>query len=151
MDASDVRKSDPEGWFALERVLLVYPEFRTQVEVRADADAPYFFVRLPAPVPTHPDLLFYTMDGELTLAFDRWHCHYNYEEIDSFLQKLDDILAERAIIAVKMKGDEWGGSTSFNAGEQPSSKFLSLEGDIYYRSWNGSYDFGKYPPPEINS
>jgi hypothetical protein len=149
MNVHDVRMADPEAFFAYERVLQAHPEFRPYVQVKTDADVPYLLVRVPASVPNHADLFIDTADGELTLAFDRWHQHFNFEEVESLLKLLDDILNERTIIVVKMDGDKWKGSTSLKVGADRTDVVASAEGKAYYRSWKGTYDLGEASlPPE---
>lgn len=148
-----------------------FPEWREFLLVYSSNESDengYLLVKVPAPVtslipsdllPQYKDFLTIDSDGEITVAFDYFHIHFDMfsetDEANEFAQAVEfiqSIIEEKICIVVVLNGNEWCGSTSVNAGEKPDlSNWQNLSSscqDVYVRSWRGTYN-QKYNVAEL--
>ncbi|MBD1865635.1 MULTISPECIES: hypothetical protein [Trichocoleus] len=116
----------------------------------------YLQVKVPAPIsgllPSEliehdDDFLCIDTDGEVTVSYDYYHCHFDrYSDIpeeQGFHEAIEFILAlvkEEICIVVGMNRGQWCGSTSFKAGEEPNLSSVKAYPTVYIRSWQGTYN-----------
>jgi len=106
-------------------------------------------VRVPCPAPAewppeHSWLLIDTADGEVTITWDMFHTHFNFDsqvEEDSNANGptafLHQLVNQELCIAIAKNGDKWAGSMTIQHGQAPD--FLAGS-SVYSRSWRGTYD-----------
>jgi hypothetical protein len=111
----------------------------------------YFTITVPSPGSgiTQP-IYVSTEAGEITVGFDRWHCHLfqfqdddEEEESSRAVELIEQILGEEIVIVSVMNGDKWGGSSTARRSEAPKAVFADRKykgSRITVRSWKGTYD-----------
>lgn len=148
-----------------------FPEWREFLSVESANDSDeegYLLVKVPAPVkslipsslpPNSKDFLSIYSDGEITIAFDYYHEHFDMfsdtdeaQEFDQAIEFIRSILEEKICPIVVLNGSTWCGSTSVKAGETPDlSNWTNLDSssqDVYVRSWRGTFN-RKYSVAEV--
>ncbi len=148
-----------------------FPKWKEYVSVQSENDSDeegYLLVKVPAPVkslipssllPDYKDFLSIDSDGEITVAFDYYHTHFDTfsdtnetEEFNQAVEFIQSIVEEKICPVVVLNGNEWCGSTSVDAGEKPElSHWQNLSAscqDVYVRSWRGTFN-RKYTVAEV--
>lgn len=148
-----------------------FPEWREFLSVHSANESDevgYLLVKVPAPVkslipsdlvPEYKDFLIIDSDGEITVAFDYFHIHFDmFSEIDELhefaqaVEFIQSIIEEKICPVVVLNDNEWCGSTFVDAGEKPDlSNWQNLSSayqDVYVRSWRGTYN-RKYNIDEV--
>ena len=135
---------------ALDALLADHPEWTDLVRYAAGG----FEIEVQAPSVAAPTLEIWSEPEELSVAFDRWHTHFDDWDGPSLLGLRWDartlvakILAEEVAVAVQINGDHWGGSWLVSDPAKAPELDEPLAGNqiVYTRSWAGRWD-AEYRP-----
>ncbi len=140
------------------KLFKAFPEWRQFIlaeapDIFTEPVAGCLIVKVPTPVKmSSPEfgnwLLIDTCDEQVTVAFDRYHTHFDcfsdvpqeqsFREAVEFIQSL---VHEELCLAVTMDGDHYRGSVPFKSNEEPDLSWLSSPCErVYIRSWKGTFD-----------
>lgn len=121
-----------------------FPEWRLLTVF--DGETKSMLVEIKSPIDENRKLRIYTDEDEITLEYDLWHMHLGWPDVPlevtilELFEQIDDLLEERAVIEIWMKGKEWKGSQLIEENHTKYS-FHSIDADrIYWRSWLGTFD-----------
>src|SRR5690348_15423030 len=110
---------DEYSAIAAQAIFAAYPDW----EAHASAQDGALVLEVPCPVAGHPELRIHTDDEEITVAYDRWHAHFDQwfetDEEHIFADAyacVRAILSEKIAVAVHMSGGRWAGSQILYAG-----------------------------------
>jgi hypothetical protein len=124
-------------------LLAAFPEWEPLFGEDPDDDG-VLLVRVPSPADPALTLNVFTDDDELTIAFDMWHSHIGWpcetasEDVAAGLAIINDLMAERMVVAVKLADGKWAESAALAPDEMAANP-----GEwSYVRSWQGSYNRG---------
>jgi hypothetical protein len=123
-------------WTAL---IGAYPEW---VELFGTCGTDDIEVAIPAPVGSNAGhLIVFTARGEdLWIRFSPPSMCYAVDNETEMLDVIQQILAETALFAVVMRGDEWAGTTLIRRGEPTDVPQLGPNEVAQIVSWSGNYD-----------
>ena len=145
MDSSppDLGRLSGDAQIFARAILATHPEWTSGARVERSADSWSFVVEVRAPDAAAPSVFVYADEDEITVAFDRWHAHY-----DTWAERPDEegptdaravveaLLAEQLAVAVMLRGSEWLESRIVRAGEAPQTPPAGAR--VYVRSWAGT-------------
>jgi hypothetical protein len=125
-----------------------FPDWRQFGEATPIEDGTaYLAVQVPAPPSSMLErgLGVFTYDGEVTVALDHGHQHFNWPPAPEAagnawadpLVCIGDLLEERMGAVSWWKDDKWLGSSTFRKGEKPGWKNHDASNRIRLRSWHG--------------
>lgn len=124
-----------------------FPEWRQFSRTERAADgAEYLVVEVepPATADVEDGLTIDTADGEITVGFDVYHCHFDAWVGDgehvgaaAALAFIRQIVTEQIGIASWWQGQEWKGSNHVAAGMQPERSWPGTFDRVRIRSWSG--------------
>lgn len=90
-----------------------------------------------------------TEDGEVTISFDKWHCHENAWLLEDrendvevtivrrSLELIEDILNEQEVVVIRFQNGTWAGSNLQAATDDVDS----ASGEVaHVLSWRGTFD-----------
>jgi hypothetical protein len=99
-------------------------------------------VAIPAPVGSNAGhLVVFTAKGkDLWIRFSPPSVCYSVDDETEMLDVIQQILAETALFAVVMRGDEWVGTTLIRRGEPTDAPQLGPNEVAHIVSWSGNYD-----------
>jgi hypothetical protein len=124
-------------------ILGTHPEWTLYARIERSGHTLSFVVELRPSRPDWPSVFIYADDDEITVAFDRWHAHFDtWAEIAEEEGPTDGravveaLLAEQLAVAVTMRGTEWAGSRTVQRSDSPPTPALGTH--IYVRSWAGT-------------
>lgn len=131
-----------------EELFADFPKWRTFASAEDAGDGSYFLV-VDVPSPKEADtpdgLVIDTNGGEVTVAFDYYHSHFdNWRPIDpadgygSALELVRSILNESVAIVTWFDGEKCLGSGQVHNGELPEVTFAFTR--IRVRSWRGLHN-----------
>jgi hypothetical protein len=99
-------------------------------------------VAIPAPVGSNAGhLVVFTGKGkDLWIRFSPPSMCYPVDDEREILDVIQQILADTALFAVVMRGDEWVGTTLIRRGEPTDAPQLGPDEVAHIVSWSGNYD-----------
>lgn len=133
-----------------EALLRRFPSWGTYVQVGCEDHGPNnALVKVPSPA--DPTLFICVDDEDAEIFWDRWHFHAEDAESDDTwradwpetFRTLEDVLAERIVIAVAMQGDDWKCSSDLPADDEDGSLDFITDPHLrgvdrcYALSWTG--------------
>jgi hypothetical protein len=123
-------------WTAL---ISAYPEWSKYFGTSGDDDLE---AAVPAPMgSTAGHLVISTARGEdLWLRFSPPSMCYSLDDETEMLDVIQQLLVERALFVVVMRGDEWAGTSLIRRGEPADLPHLEAGQVAHIVSWSGKYD-----------
>ncbi len=130
-------------------VLEHFPEWRSFAEFTRDDVSEGRSVLFKVPQPGGDRFLYISTEGdEVTISFDKWHCHEGAWLEDEepaveaniarrSIELIDDILNEREVLVVRFQNGTWTGSTL----QAATDEIEPTAGEVArVLSWRGTFD-----------
>jgi hypothetical protein len=136
---SDVDSLNPLARRAWTALIAAQPEW---AEFFGTCGADDLEVAIPAPVGSNAGhLVVFTARGkDLWIRFSPPSMCYSVDNEIEMLDVIRQILAETALFAVVMRGEEWAGTTLIRRAEPKDIPQLAPNEVAYIVSWSGNYD-----------
>jgi hypothetical protein len=136
---SDVDSLNPLARRVWTALIAAHPEW---AEFFGTSGADELEVAIPAPVGSNAGqfVVFTSKGTDLWIRFSPPSMCYSVDDETEMLDAIQEILAETALFAVVMRGDEWAGTTLIRREEPTDVPQLGPNEVAYIVSWSGNYD-----------
>jgi hypothetical protein len=156
MNAIDLEALDGFSRLFAEDLLAIYPEWESSMTSapREAGDEHYLKMEFTAPTGNadDPEILVVTDEGEVTVFFDSYHCHYDWPSYDQSpppwvdpVAMIAALLAEDIVVMSGWKGDKWTGSWHVERAQALEAPTAPPGTDrVRVRSWKGTFNRDHY-------